>query len=64
MARRADGRDDLLPVKSQLCVLMEDVLPALLVQDDSASVGIDRTRQDAQTLTAPRWTDGGACDAR
>ena len=48
MAGGADGRDDLLLVESQLRVLVEDVLPALLVQNDSAPVGIGRLRQDAQ----------------
>lgn len=31
MAGRADGGDDLVLVEGQLCVLVEDVLPAFLV---------------------------------
>lgn len=63
MAGRADGGDDLVLVESQLGVLVQDVLPALLVKDNGTSVGIDGLGQDAQALTVPGWRHGSACCA-
>lgn len=60
MAGRADRGDDLILVEGQLGVLVKDVLPAFLVQDDGASVGIDGLGQDAQALTVPCWRDSSA----
>lgn len=52
MVRGADGRHDLLAVGSQLSVLVENVLPALLIQDDDAAVGVGRLGKGAQVLAA------------
>jgi len=42
MIRGVDGRHDLLTVGSQLGVLVEYVLPALVLQCDGASVRVGR----------------------
>jgi hypothetical protein len=50
MVWRADRGHNLIPVGSQLSVLVEDVLPTLLVQYDEASVGVDGIGKDAQAI--------------
>ena len=56
MVRGADRRHDLLKTGSQLSVLVEDVLPALLIQKDGASIGVNRLGESAQALAALRAT--------
>jgi hypothetical protein len=52
MIWRADCRHDLYPVESQLSVLVEDVLPAFVIEDHGAPVRVDRFGKGAQGLSA------------
>jgi hypothetical protein len=51
MIWRADGRHDLVAVGSQLSVLVENMLPAFVVENHDASVGIDCFGKGTQRLS-------------
>jgi hypothetical protein len=52
MIWRADCRHDLVAVGSQLSVLVEDVVPAFVIEDNGASVGVDCFGKGTQGLSA------------
>lgn len=59
MIWRADCRHNLVAVGSQLSVLVEDVLPAFVIEDHGTSVRVDCFGKDTQGLSAS-WAEATA----
>jgi hypothetical protein len=55
MIRGSDGRHDVLAVSSQLGVLMEDVHPAVLIQDHGTSVRVNPLGENDHADGSSRW---------